>query len=349
MRGVAGAASPGLRRWGQRRPAPKPDSPSSPGLGATTSAKGDPVFAELDTLFPFRPGLARARGILVLSAFLLVTLIGIPFQAAALALRMPRARRRIPHVYHRLVCRLFGIRVTVLGTPAAKGHILFVSNHCSWLDIPVLSAVAPLSFVAKQEVADWPFFGLLAKLQRSLFITRERRGEVGRHRDAIRARLEAGDNLVLFPEGTSSDGNRVLPFKTALFAAAEASEGQGAPPVVQPVSVAYVGRCGVPMERAERPFVAWYGDMDLAPHLWDMVRRGPVEAVVILHPPLRPEATRSRKDMAAAAQTLVAEGVARALAGEAATIEDVWRTMAVGPSNTAEDLANPPETGEKTA
>ena len=151
----------------------------------------------------------------------------------------------------------------------------------SWLDIIVLSAVTPLSFIAKKEVNSWPGFGTLARLQRTVFIDRDRRQSTGSSRDEMQERLKAGETLVLFAEGTSSDGWGVLPFKSAFFAAAEIPEV-----VVQPVTLAYRGHWGIPMMRRRRPFYAWYGDMDMAPHLWQALALGPIEVDVICHKPL---------------------------------------------------------------
>ena len=129
--------------------------------------------------------------------------------------------------------------------------MLFAANHISYTDITVLGSVIPGSFIAKAEVANWPFFGWLAKLQRSVFVDRQVRS-TATQRDAIGERLAAGDALILFPEGTSGDGNRVLPFKSALFAAAQ--QGEDCPPViVQPVSLAYVRLDGMPIGRALSP------------------------------------------------------------------------------------------------
>src|SRR6185437_2920010 len=152
------------------------------------------------------------RAAFVLTVFLSVTLLLIPVQSLLLALRLP-ARRTFPHRYHRFVAYLFGIRIRVEGEPPA-GPALLLANHTSWLDIVIFSAAAPLSFIAKSEVSAWPFFGTLARLQRTVFVTRARRSETGQARDAIAERLAEGDVLVLFPEGTSDDGNSVLPFKS---------------------------------------------------------------------------------------------------------------------------------------
>lgn len=256
----------------------------------------------------------------ILAAIALLTLVLLPVQRVALALDAPLARR-LPCAYHRLVCRLLGLRLILRGVPVRNGPVLLVANHCSWLDIPVLSALAPLSFIAKSEIAGWPIFGTLARLQRSLFIERSRRGSASVQRDSAQIRLRRGERLVLFPEGTSGDGNRVLPFKSALFGIAE--QPAGTPPrlAVQPLSIAYVGLHGLPMPRALRPFFAWYGDMELAPHLWQALRLGPVDVVVECHPPLPAELMVSRKRMAAEAERLVRAGLVAALHGRAGAAE----------------------------
>src|ERR1700730_17936455 len=137
---------------------------------------------------------------------------------------------------------------------------------------------------AKSEVARWPLFGVLAKLQRTVFIERQVH-RTAAQRGALASRLAAGDGLILFPEGTSGDGNRVLPFKSALFSAAESAAGD-APVMVQPVSIAYVRLNGVPMGRLYRPFFAWYGDMEMAPHLWTLLGFGIVTVSVEFHAPV---------------------------------------------------------------
>src|SRR5690348_4137404 len=224
------------------------------------------------------------RAAIVLAAFLAITLLLIPYQWLLVTLRLP-ARRTFPHRDHRMVAHLFGIRVRVIGTPP-RNATLILANHTGWLDIVTFSAVAPLSFIAKSEVGTWPFFGTLARLQRTVFVTRARRSETGVARDAIAERLADGDVLVLFPEGTSDDGNSVLPFKSALLSAADSALHQGRNVTIQPVSTAYVAREGIPMGRENRPLYAWYGDMELVPHLWEALRAGPLDVVVQFHPPL---------------------------------------------------------------
>ncbi len=252
------------------------------------------------------------RALVRLLLYIGLTLSLIPAQVVALILG-PRASERIPLFYHRTCCRIFGMTVEVRGKQAHRRPVLFVSNHTSYLDIMVLASLIEGSFIAKHEVANWPFFGLLAKLQRTIFVVRERR-QAAAQRDEITRRLAAGDQLVLFPEGTSNDGNRVLPFKSALFAVAQ-EEIEGTRLIVQPVSIAYVALDGTPLGRFLRPFYAWYGDMEMAPHLWKVAALGNATVVVEFHPPAPHEAFASRKTLADYCFRHVAAGVARALAG----------------------------------
>ena len=134
---------------------------------------------------------------------------------------------KVAQLWQRFVCFLIGIRITVTGAPAAERPLLLLSNHNSWLDIPILAAVAPVSFIAKKEVAGWPVVGFLAKAQRSVFVDRTRRHATGAHADEVASRLSKGDIMVLFAEGTSSDGNKVLPFRSALVGAAQMAIGEG--------------------------------------------------------------------------------------------------------------------------
>jgi 1-acyl-sn-glycerol-3-phosphate acyltransferase len=247
-----------------------------------------------------------------IALYLTLTLPLMPVQALLVACGSPLARR-LPRFYHGLCCRILGIELELRGAPSPARPTLFVVNHTSYLDIAILGAAIPASFVAKSEVAGWPLFGWLAKLQRTVFVDRRARSTAVQ-RDAIRDRLDAGDSLILFPEGTSGDGTRVLPFKSALFSAADYDGAGGALPV-QPVSVAYVRLDGLPLGRFFRPFFAWYGDMDLAPHLWTMMGLGTLSVLVTFHAPVTLASFGSRKALAAHCHRVIAEGVSAALAG----------------------------------
>ena len=253
-------------------------------------------------------GAPRAAPRLLL--YVVWTLALVPLQAAALLLRAGLAER-LPLIYHRGVCRILGLTVERRGAMSTARPTLFVCNHTSYIDIEALGGLIDGCFVAKSEVAGWPIFGLLAKLQRTFFVERRANRSAGQ-RDAMADRLAAGDNLILFAEGTSNDGNRVLPFKSALFSVAEGTV-DGAAVVVQPVSVAYSRLDGIPLMRHMRPLFAWYGDMELAGHLWTLLGIGDFTVVVEFHAPVTIEAFDSRKALASHCQRVVAAGVSEAI------------------------------------
>ncbi|MGH6894234.1 MAG: lysophospholipid acyltransferase family protein [Dongiaceae bacterium] len=251
-------------------------------------------------------------GLLRLSLYGLVTLALAPIQVSIL-LVLPRLWWGLPFAYHKLCCGIMGLQVRIVGRPTKVRPTLFVSNHVSYLDIPVLGSVAPVSFVAKVEVAQWPGYGLLAKLQRTVFVDR-RRNTTMQQRDSLGARLAAGDALVLFPEGTSNDGNRILPFRSALLSVAEAAPAERSL-AIQPVSIAYTSINGVPLGWGLRPLVAWYGGMELGGHLWRFSRLGQVEVVVEFHKQVQVGDFPSRKELTRYCSEAVAGGVDRALGG----------------------------------
>ncbi len=244
--------------------------------------------------------MGTARAALILTAFLLLSLPLMPMQALLIRLA-PDAARRLPNWYHRGVCRLMGIRLSVVGELPAGRAVLIAANHTSWLDIPVLSALAPVSFIAKKEVAGWPFVGTLARLQRTVFVDRTRRTAVGPTTDELANRLYSGDTVVLFAEGTSSDGNRLLPFMSSLFAAV-AKDDAPAQVTIVPLAVVYKRRHGVCLGREQRREVAWYGDMEMRRHAWSVLRDGPLEVEIRIGTPLATTDRRDRKRLAETAE-----------------------------------------------
>jgi 1-acyl-sn-glycerol-3-phosphate acyltransferase len=260
------------------------------------------------------------RAFILASLFLVLTLLSAPIQWLSIRLGL-KLQASYPHAYHRFLCRLFGIKIRIVGKPVTGRGVLVVANHTSYFDILVLSASLPVSFVAKMEVGSWPLFGLMSKLQRSVFVDRSKRSEAAKSAVEIRNRLKSGDALVLFPEGTTSDGNHILPFKSALMGAVESEVGIRADGTVQhvpvqPVSVSYVGFYGIPLGRENRPFYAWYGDMELTSHVWEAFKTGPLDVVVEFHEPLQVGPGFGRKQLAVKAETLIREGQIRAVQGD---------------------------------
>ncbi len=213
----------------------------------------------------------------------------------------------LPRLYHRLCCGVLGLDVEVIGTPTAAKPALYAANHSSYLDVTALGAAIQGSFVAKIEVGQWPIYGFLARLQRTVLIDRHRL-RAGDARAALAKRLARGDRLALFPEGTSSDGIRVLPFKSGCLAGVPCNA------IVQPVTIAYVRLDGVPLDDEVRPLIAWFGAMMLAPHVWRMAGLGRIGVRLQFHEPVRPVDFPSRKALAQHCQSVVADGLAQALA-----------------------------------
>jgi 1-acyl-sn-glycerol-3-phosphate acyltransferase len=249
--------------------------------------------------------------VLVMAA---VSLIGIPLQWISVQMNLP-SRRWIPWLFHNICRRMFGVRVSVRGAPADERPLLLVSNHCSWLDIIVLSSIVPVVFIAKSEIERWPLFGLFAKLQRSIFVNRSRRRDTGKVNNIIAARLAEGDPVVLFGEGTASDGNLVLPFRSALLGALKETLGEEGRGHIQPVSVAYTRLQGIPMGRQHRPVAACYGDISLVKHLKRVLREGAIDVTVTFGVPLEVEPNVDRKVLARAAEDAVRRMTVAALTG----------------------------------
>jgi 1-acyl-sn-glycerol-3-phosphate acyltransferase len=220
----------------------------------------------------------------------------------------------MPRLFHRCTVRLLGFKVRVRGTMTDSRPVLFVSNHSSYLDVPVLGSIIPAAFVAKSEVAGWPLVGALARLQRTVFIER-RAQRAGVQRDGMRRRLQQNHSIILFPEGTSSDGMRTLPFKSSLFSIVETALSNGNTVTVQPVSLVCTELGGLPIGRAWRPFYAWYGDMTFIPHFWNVFKLGHFTVDVIFHPPVTITEFADRKALAVFCRGVIAKGVEECLTG----------------------------------
>lgn len=255
------------------------------------------------------------RSAFILTVMAVAALVGVPLQWLSLKLGLPLSRF-VPMWFHRTTLTLLGVKVTIRGVPAVDRPLLFVANHASWLDIPVLSSITPLMFIAKSEIAGWPLFGLFAKLQRSVFVDRARRHATPEVNREIASRLASGDPVVLFGEGTSSDGNQVLPFRSALFGAMQDALDAGGRSYVQPVSIAYTHLHGLPMGRQHRSVAVWYGDAALLTHFARVFREGAIDVTVSFGPAhaIGPEIDRKR--LARATETAVRRMTAAALAGK---------------------------------
>ena len=245
---------------------------------------------------PLRPSEYLA-GALRLLAFLCLTLIALALFVAGRFLR-GRVWHRV--TFHFGVARLWsratlwltGLRLLVRGRPVHSGAL--VANHSTWADIPVLRSVTLLYFVAKSEVRGWPGVGFITQVTGTVFIER-RRSQAKHQEQVLRERIAANQLLCFFPEGTSTDGLRVLPFKTSLFSAFF-HDHHAADLWIQPVSIRYAPAPGSGLPAS---FYGWWGDMDFGSHIWQvMCRSFGGTAEVTFHDPVRPADFEDRKALA---------------------------------------------------
>ncbi|HEX7390019.1 MAG TPA: lysophospholipid acyltransferase family protein [Acidiphilium sp.] len=227
--------------------------------------------------------IARGAGMLVW------TLLLMPVQTILLRFD-GSAKQRLPTVYWSGIAWLLGLKFRIVGKPAFDSgqSVLFISNHSSWIDIVALGSVLPGSFVAKGEIARWPGFNHVARAGRTMFISRSR-ANTARERRELASRLADGDNLILFPEGTTSDGARVLPFHSSFLALAELDQ----PPIIQPVTLVYDQMDGLPVCRRNRPMISWYGDMDIVSHYAQLGRHN-LRVTIVFDPPIDARIGRKR-------------------------------------------------------
>ncbi len=249
-----------------------------------------------------------------LSMLAMIVLLA-PLQLVSIAFGW-RLQQVIPHIFHTVLCTVIGIHIQEVGERSKTAPLLILSNHASWLDILVIGAKTPVVFVAKSEVAKWPVFGWLAKMQRTIFVERERRQSTGATAREIGDRMVSGDAVVLFAEGTSSDGIRVLPFRSALVGSVHHALGESThhdKVMVQPMSIAYVGFGGLPVGRALHERVAWYGDVDLVPHLIGILTSGAIDVTVTWGEAVAYDMSADRKQIARHAENAVRQMTTAAL------------------------------------
>jgi 1-acyl-sn-glycerol-3-phosphate acyltransferase len=241
--------------------------------------------------------IGRIRLAVALACVVISTLVLVPLQLIAMKTRLWSAWRML-RLWHRVNCRAFGLRIHQKGELTTKRPLVVASNHVSWTDISVIGSRCDVSFIAKADMAAWPVMGWLARLQRTIFIERERRRTSGKQAGEIARRLAGGEAIVLFAEGTTGDGNMILPFKSTLFGAATMAlqEGVVDKVYIQPLTIAYTRVQGMPMGRRDRPLAAWIGDTELVPHAAALLSEGAVDVELHFGEAIEFSAGDSRKE-----------------------------------------------------
>ncbi|MCK6418504.1 MAG: 1-acyl-sn-glycerol-3-phosphate acyltransferase [Alphaproteobacteria bacterium] len=249
------------------------------------------------------------RAALRLFLFALAVVLALPLQFLLHNFRSKRLDLRFARRFHGLICQIFGLRITSRGIPCTNGQVLYVANHLSYLDIPVLGSLIVGCFISKNDVARWPLIGTLARLQRTAFIDRNP-AAARQEQDNIGRRLREGLNMILFPEGTSTDGRSVLPFKSSLFAAV--LEGESRLMMIQPITLRLTHVDDQTAETADqRDIYAWHRDMEtsFALHLWRFAQHRGAQLDIIFHTPFSAQAHGDRKTLAKAAHIAVSKGL----------------------------------------
>jgi len=216
-----------------------------------------------------------------LFVFVPFMLVVIPLQALILLFKLP-FWNVLPRLFHRLGCVFLGLRVNVIGAPAHGRPTLLVSNHISWTDIVAIGSAADVTFVAKREVGKWPFVGMMANLQRTIYVDRTRRSDAGRTAQAMGQHMAGGNAVLLFAEGQSDIGTHVLPFRSALIGAAQHAmvEAGATDVLIQPLTIAYTKLQGLPVSRNERSLIAWIKSKSVRQNIAEILS-GPVKDVTV--------------------------------------------------------------------
>lgn len=207
-----------------------------------------------------------------------------------------------PSLFHKLACLITGIKTSFHGDNFGKTHkgkpLLYASNHTTYLDIVVIGSWLRGMFVAKSDIAGWPVFGFLAKLQGTIFV--ERRPSAARkQKDVLKEYVNKGAHLVIFPEGTTTLGTDVLKFKSSLFGAFMPDESKEETIYIQPMAVTYTHMDGSVLNDETREILAWYRDDEsLIPHLWRFLKHGKIKVTISFADPIAIQKTDDRKDLA---------------------------------------------------
>lgn len=222
--------------------------------------------------------------------FLILCLITIALQSLSrLFLGHTKYLYVIPQMFHNTTCAIFGIRRKLQGAFHSGQKVIFVGNHLSYIDICAIGGKLPATFISKKEVKSWPIFGILATLSKTVFIDR-RPEALPQAINAIKKSLNDGRSLILFPEATSTDGHDVVPFKSSLFQLFLTDDLKN-DLVVQPFTV-------IIDPPQDHDLYAWYGDMTMLPHLWNLAKSKGIDLTIKLHAPRKANIYDNRKKLA---------------------------------------------------
>ena len=209
----------------------------------------------------------------------------------------------LPLIFHKFLLKILGIRLSIKGKPSERKPLILIGNHCSYLDIIILGSVLPVCFVAKSEIKGWFLFGTLASLQNSIFIDR-RNFKALDSLKKISKNLSSNFAIIIFPEGTTNNGKRVLKFRASLFKIFEDDPTLG----LQNFSLCYTHINSMPLDNRMRPSIAWYGEMSLITHLKRLLNYSSIGAKLQFHPTIVPHGV-TRKIISEESREQVIKGI----------------------------------------
>lgn len=249
--------------------------------------------------------------------FFLLCIAVVPPQTIILLFTNGPTARVLPYLWFNGVCCIFRIKLHVEGAPYTQSQTLYVSNHLSYLDIPVIASILKASFVSRGDVANWPLFGYLAKMGQTAYVARDR-SAVKKDSGAVNARIERGESLIIFPEGTSTDGQDVLDFKSSLFSLVI---GHGNEDMhIQPITLQVIGvnSGGAPETQEERDIYAWHRNLDtpLFVHLWLFALSKGADLRLQFHSAFHANGYNDRKTLAKACHDTVSNGIHKSMIDE---------------------------------
>ena len=233
-------------------------------------------------------------------------IFAIPFQKIVLLFAKGKAAYFMPQLWHKITCRVLGLKFEVIGKPETKKQVFFVGNHLSHFDIFILGSLIRASFVAKEELAHWPLIGTLSRLQQTAFISRSA-GQAAKVRNNVQGMIDNGRNIILFPEGTSTRGDTVLDFKSTLFSLPLQYADKGL--YIQPFTLRLISVDGKPASSpALKDLYAWDRDntIEIGPHIWNFAQTRGATLQVIFHPLVAITPGEDRKALAKRIYEIVA-------------------------------------------
>jgi 1-acyl-sn-glycerol-3-phosphate acyltransferase len=242
-----------------------------------------------------------------LALFLMASMVTIIVQTTILSILRLRGKRVAlvwPKLFHDFCARLVGLKVLVEGQPVRGDHIVYIGNHVSYFDVQAVGGIIEGTFIAKKDIESWPFFGLMGKMGQTIYMSRNP-ADAAREGQMFEERLKEPSPIIIFPEGTSSNGESILPFKSSLF-----QMFLNKNIIIQPFTISIMEVEGkTPVTTAMRDHYAWHGDMDLIPHLWAFVKSKGAVVKITFQNPITIHSFKDRKTLCDACYSSVVKGL----------------------------------------